>query len=184
MRILILSIVLISLSACKSTKENSSTEKEVTQEVTIEEFNLPTSEYVILPFDSTITWYHLFDGAQKTDLSNLELNEIEKIIETAIQENNLQQNDQLIQHNKSYPDNQLTETGYELKLEGFKRQYVPVINSKGEKEIWVNFFCSDWNTEKWKSGIFMVHDGGNCDFNLKVNLTTHTYRELIINGYA
>jgi len=180
MRILLLISIIVTLSACNNTKEKGDSELE--QTMTEHKFDLPKSEYVILPFDAS--WYWIFKGVKQTELSKSELMEIEKIIESAVEENNKQQNDELIKHNNTYPDNQLTKTGYELKLEGFKRQYVPVINEKGEREIWVNFFCDDWGSKNWKSGLIRVKDGGNCYFNLKVNLETKTYSELSINGYA
>lgn len=87
-------------------------------------------------------------------------------------------------HHKEYPDNPWTETGFELETKGYKRQYVPVINSDGQKDTWINFFCAEWRSENWKSSIIIVDDGGNCFFNLKVNLATKMYSELYINGYA
>lgn len=77
----------------------------------------------------------------------------------------------------------MTVTGYELNLDKFQRQHWPVINENGEKEVWINFFCSD---EKPIStdNIILVLDGGNCYFNIKINLTKKTYNELIIKGYA
>ena len=98
--------------------------------------------------------------------------------------NNEKQKINLKIHNEEYPKNKRTETGFELELKGKKRQYVAVINEKGEKEVWVNFFCDDWGNDNWESDILIVHDGGNCYFNLKVNLTNKSYSELGINGYA
>ena len=126
----------------------------------------------------------IFKNRKPAELKLSELVQIEKIIETAIKENNLKQSEELNEYNKTYPDSQLTETGYELNLNKFKRQYVSTINEKGEKEIWVNFFCNDWNNDKWKLKIMTVKDGGNCYFNIKVNLTDKTYSDLRINGYA
>jgi flagellar basal body L-ring protein FlgH len=182
MRIFILISIVAVLSACGNTMEKSnSEEKQTTTEL---KFDLLKSEYVILPLDSSVSWLSIFNEAKPAELSQSELAEIEEIIEIAIKENNKQQNQELVKHNNTNPDNQLTETGYELKLGGFKRQYVSVINEKGGKEIWINFFCDDWGNEKWKSEILIVKDGGNCYFNIKVNLTTKTYSELRINGYA
>ena len=146
------------------------------------EFQVPDSNYVILEYKAD--WYWIFKDVKPSTISEDELAEIEKIIEQAVKENNEQQLEKLKNHNNEYPDNQWTETGFELKTKGFKRQYVSVINEKGQKEIWINFFCDDWGSENWKSDIMMVHDGGNCYFNLKVNLETKAYSELSINGYA
>jgi hypothetical protein len=117
-------------------------------------------------------------------LSEDELAEVETIIEQAIMENNEQQSKNLENHNISYPDNQGTETGFELETKRVKRQYEPVMNKNGQKEVYINFLCTDWECEKWKSAIILVNDGGNSYFNLKMNLETKTYSELTIIGYA
>jgi hypothetical protein len=183
MRILIIiSILGAFMNACNSPhNKNNLKEKQTASELI---FDLPKSEYAILPLDSSTNWLSLFKNAKPAELNQSELAEIEEIIGIAIRENNQKQDEELVEHNKTYPDNQLTETGYELKLDGFKRQYVSVINEKGEKEIWINFFCNDWNSDKWKTELMIVKDGGNCYFNLKVNLTKKAYSDLRINGYA
>ena len=79
---------------------------------------------------------------------------------------------------------QWEKTGFELKTEGYKRQYVPVLNEKGEKEVWINFFCNDFDDDNWKTATFNVRDGGNCFYSLKVNLATKEVYDLEINGYA
>ncbi len=173
-------IILISLTACNGqTKRTDHTDKERTE---ISSFQVQDSTYVILDFKSD--WHWIFKDAKPTTLTKNELSEIEKIIEQAVKENNEQQLEKLEMHNREYPDNRWTETGFELKTSGFKRQYVPVINKNGQKEIWINFFCDDWGSKNWKSKLMEVNDGGNCYFNLKVNLETGTYSELYINGYA
>jgi len=172
-------IILISITSCSGTKnktEFKSTENTQTK------FKLTESEYVILPFKKDWNW--IFKNAKPTELTQSELIKIENILKIAVKENNERQKIYLKKHNKKYPKNKWGKTGFELKLKGKKRQYIPVINEKGEKEIWINFFCDDFGTEKWKTEIVEVDDGGNCYFNLKVNLTTKTYSELGINGYA
>jgi len=176
----IIFILLIFVTACN--EQTKGTNQAAETKTKISHFQIPDSTYVILDFKSD--WHWIFKDAKPTTLSENEISEIEKIIEQAVKENNEQQRERLEKHNKENPDNQWTETGFELKTKGFKRQYIPVINSEGEKEIWINFFCDDWGSENWKSEIMIVHDGGNCYFNLKVNLETKTYSELSINGYA
>lgn len=65
----------------------------------------------------------------------------------------------------------------------YKRQYVPSINEDGEKEVWVNSFCSadGWD---WRNKILGVDDGGNCYFDLTVNLSTGDCYDIQVNGYA
>ncbi|WP_310554382.1 hypothetical protein [Flavobacterium sp.] len=68
-----------------------------------------------------------------------------------------------------------------IELKKYYKQYVATINSKGEKEVWVNCFCYLWDTE-WRKNLIRVADGGKCYFNVKINLSRQIYYELIING--
>lgn len=176
----LLLILIISLTACNG--QTKQADKTIEKQIVSSNFQIPDSTYVILDYKSD--WHRIFKDAELTTLSENELDEVEKIIEQAIKENNEQQRESLEKHNTIYPNDRWTETGFELKTKGFKRQYVTVINDKGQKEIWINFFCNDWGSENWKSDLMEVNDGGNCYFNLKVNLEKKTYSELYINGYA
>ena len=71
----------------------------------------------------------------------------------------------------------------DLKDRDYKKQLVAVTNSKGEKEVWVNCFCDDWD-KAWRTQILMVHDGGPCYFNIRINLTTKKVYDLMVNGFA
>ena len=167
-------IILISISSCNGTKKNTSEIK--SSEKTQTEFKLPKSDFVILSLKT--------ENIKSAELTQSELIEIEEILKIAIIENNEEQKIGLIEHNKKYPKYQQTETGFELKLDGYKRQYVPIINEKGEKEVWINFFCDDFGTDNWKTEIVLVEDGGNCYYNIKINLKTKEHSELGINGNA
>ena len=68
-------------------------------------------------------------------------------------------------------------------LSAYRRQYVAVINGKGQKEIWVNFFCATFNHD-WKHHVVIVDDGGVCFFQLWINLTLKKAYDLIPNGAA
>ena len=69
------------------------------------------------------------------------------------------------------------------KLKNYKIQFVPYLNEQGEKEVWINGFCSGSNSN-WKKEIVWVMDGGNCYFQIRLNLTTGTCIEIGTNGYA
>jgi hypothetical protein len=71
-----------------------------------------------------------------------------------------------------------------IDLKRYKRQYIGVTNEKGEKEVWINCFCIDPHNPKmnWKKEFVMVKGGGNCYFNLKVNLTTKKYYDFDTNS--
>ncbi|MBE2218091.1 MAG: hypothetical protein IAE90_07810 [Ignavibacteria bacterium] len=70
------------------------------------------------------------------------------------------------------------------KLENYHRQFAGVILENGDKVIWINCFCYVDNEyfRRWKEQFVMVDGGGNCFFNVKVNLNTKQYYELMVNG--
>lgn len=173
----IIGILLILISSCKeSVKTDETNIKQKTQIA----FQLPNTEYTILTYNPK--WHWTFkEDVQPSQLNQSELIEIEHFIKTAIKQNNELQKNNLNNHNKKYPDDQITQTGYELKLKGFKRQYIPIINDEGQKIVLINFFCDALEEEDWKTKIIQVEDGGNCYYNLKVNVTTKEYYELEIN---
>jgi len=72
------------------------------------------------------------------------------------------------------------------KLENYHRQFAGVRLENGDKVIWINCFCYVDNEfiRKWKEQFIMVDDGGNCFFNVKVNLNTKQYYDLMVNGNA
>ncbi len=125
---------------------------------------LKGDDYVVFEYKEDI--FIPFKKSTKTTLSESELAEIELILKKMVREN----------HNG-------TGSMSTISLKGKKRQYVPVINKNGEKEVWINFFCGVHHNE-WRNDIVVVFDGGNCYFNVKVNLAHMKYYDLIINGYA
>jgi hypothetical protein len=139
------------ISACIGTKSSSVTGE---QESDVFKFSLSKSNYTILKFKSD--WHWIFKNVEPTNLSKSELTQIEEILEKAIVKHNKKQEKNLKEHNQKHPKNQWTETGFELKLDGFKRQYVPVIDENNEKIVWINFFCDDLGSNAWKKNLFRV----------------------------
>lgn len=130
-----------------------------------------TSLIAVLPFDTTQNW--LFNGAKPDVLSKSDFATIESLMSKCITTYNKEQE-------KIYKENKPTKN-YLLDFKNIKRQYIAVINNKGEREVWINCFCDDFHT-KWREEILMVKDGGVCYYNLKVNLTNKKYYNLIVNG--
>ena len=146
------------MSSCK---EQQKTNEKINVENTQEQFHLPNSEYVILTHQQE--WFWVFRDRNSSEitpskLSESELITIEKILTIAIK------------------------TDIEINLTDYKRQYVPIINTQGEKEVWVNFFCESFAADKWRTKTVQVEDGGKCYFNIKINLNTKEYYDLDING--
>lgn len=64
----------------------------------------------------------------------------------------------------------------------YRKQLIAVINKNGEKEVWVNCFCSV--KDKWKKEVVEVSDGGTCYFSFKINLATKQYYQFGVHGVA
>jgi hypothetical protein len=144
-------------------------------------YTVDTSVVAILPFD--ITQYWVFKDSKPTELSRDDLQNIETIINKCINDYNPDQEIQFKEINDKHPEYKLDKKNFIIDLTRYKRQYIAVLNSKGEKEVWVNCFCGAGN-QNWKKNLIFVKDGGNCYFNLKINLTTRQYYELMVNGDA
>ena len=113
--------------------------------------------YVVITYQEN---YNIFKNSTPTELSEKEISNVNRILEDA-----------------------LSNLSLKIDLNNYKRQYVAVINSFGEKEVWVNCLCKQ-NNENWKKEIIFVDDGGSCYFNLKINLSKSRYYDLVINGDA
>lgn len=130
-----------------------------------------TSLIAIIPFTQSGNWP--FKPIYKpASLNQKELKEIDSLLNNCIEEYNAGLSEQL-----------KPRYGVDRKKYKYKRQYVAALNPSGEKEVWINCFCSSMG-ERWKKELMLVDDGGNCYFNLKVNLNTKMCYEMVVNGYA
>lgn len=148
----------------------------------IRNYNLiDTSKIAIIPFDKSNNWF--FNENDPTSLTSKDIEQIEKLLTLCIFKYNSKEQKIYNQVEKNNVENKEYFERNFIDLSKYKRQYVATINSKGEKEIWVNFFCDTWDSD-WKNEIIVVFDGGNCFFNLKLNLKKKKYFELRINRVA
>lgn len=125
---------------------------------------LNDSIYTVIEFDPE---YHMeFENSSPTTLSYDDFYEVEQILEVAIKD-----------YNSGLDDEE------KLYLQQYKRQYVPVINKSGQKEVYINFFCDD-PPEYWKDDLMIVEDGGKCYFQIKINISEMKYYDFHVNGIA
>ncbi len=175
-KILTISLIVFFTSCQNSTKTDNQTDSNT-------EFAIPDSLYSVVKYKREMS--HPFENGESTDLNVEELKTVEEILKRAVNENNQIQKDALQKQNAENPGNKWTETGFELETENYYRQYIPIINEKGEKEVWVNLSCKEFHDENWKNELLPpVEDGGNCYFNVKINLIQKSYRDLRINSHA
>lgn len=138
--------------------------------------NIGGTNYAVIKFDRANSW--LFKDAKPAALSIDEISEVEDILREAIEDYNREPYPL-----RAHPEYNLDKSRFVIDLSQYKRQLVPVLNVKGEKEVWVNCFCED-DFDDWKEEIVSVEDGGKCFFNIKVNLTKKMWYELRVNGEA
>ncbi|MFT7034181.1 MAG: hypothetical protein ACJA2S_002691 [Cyclobacteriaceae bacterium] len=79
-------------------------------------------------------------------------------------------------------------------LPNYFRQYVGFRNSAGERMLWVNALCDikngmvENNGEfvlepwPWKEEPIIVDDGGDCYWNILINIDKHEYSNFFVNG--
>ncbi len=69
-------------------------------------------------------------------------------------------------------------------------QYLCYINDDGDKIVYINSFCKIPTMYKngkeelldWQNEMIDIADGGSCYWNMKINISTQSYFELMING--
>jgi hypothetical protein len=130
-----------------------------------------TSRYAILKLDSTYVAHLFGTGIKPTALSKEEIMKIKTLIDKKITEYNKLEKKGIYSLVINHPGK-------------YYKQLVAIINAKGEKEVWVNCFCSVNSIHNWKSRLVRVMDGGSCYFQLKINLTTNTVYDFGVNGVA
>ena len=148
--------------------------------------SIDSSRYAILKFDSKSNYY--FDkDAKPTPLTAEDIKKIEILIDKRMAKYNKVEeaiyqksfNETKRKYPNSIPfDNRIKNP------EKYYKQFIAVINSKGEKIVWANCVCEIKDFKYWKRSEVFVDDGGNCFFNLKINLTKGTTYDLMVNGIA
>jgi hypothetical protein len=172
----ILASLLFFLSSCGETTKNNPAQTSIASTYTVD-----TSIYAVLKFDTTYTW--LFKNAKPSSLTQTETEEIDSILKQCIDAYNPDQQLLFDTISTAHPEYNLKVGNFIINLSKYKRQYFPVINSAGQKEIWVNCFCNDFE-KNWRKEMLIVKDGGNCYFSLVINLATKTFSRFIVNGDA
>jgi len=131
-----------------------------------------TTRYAVLKLDSIPNY--IFDKNYKpAPLSDAEIIQLEKLISKKVAE-----------INKEERRGGHFKFDYVGNPRKYYKQFIAVVNLKGEKEVWVNCLCDIDNISYFKKDIVLVLDGGSCYFNLKINLTKNTVYDLMINGVA
>lgn len=157
--------VTLILTSCKTEKKAEQTDER--QDL----LKYDTAKIAIISWDKNSRFPFDSVSYKATTLTQEDLGQMDSLVTVCVTD-----------YNKSLTDGH-DDFKIDLKNKNYKKQLIAVTNAKGEKEVWVNCFCDDWD-RKWQTEILSVHDGGPCYFNLKINLTTKKMYELGVNGFA
>ncbi|MBD1364041.1 hypothetical protein IDJ77_09495 [Mucilaginibacter sp. ZT4R22] len=128
--------------------------------------SIDTSSYAVLPFNPNRDSFIFSEHFKPANISADDIKKIEKIISVTVAEHNKQSKSIISKPGKYY------------------KQIIAVTNANGQKEVWVNCFCTPYEKRHWRKGVVLVLDGGPCFFNIKINLSTTTVMSLAVNGVA
>jgi len=95
------------------------------------------------------------------DLTNADLNKVDSLLKLCIKDVKIKR-----------------------ELTDYFKQCIAVKNKNNEREVWINMLCKPKDFDEMNYFIIEVHDGGDCYFNVKLNLDKGEYYELIVNGDA
>jgi hypothetical protein len=153
----ILSLIILLLSAFTIYSQNNSNNDSINYSWTILPSNTPWTEVMLGKDYKTFT-------PSKEDII-----EAEKILNTCF--------------SKEKEDGNFKSNKF---LKNYTRQYLGATDKNGHKIIWINCFCGkpDPKDTQWKTTPFIVDDGGDCFFNIKIDLSDKKYFDLQINGEA
>jgi hypothetical protein len=142
-----------------------------------------TDHFVILPFDTTV-YTSLSQDCTQATLNNDDFATIDRVLAFCVNKYNQSQTTVYKQIVKKLPDQDLKIDDYVIDLKRYYRQYVVVYNKRGEKEVWVNCFCNIQSLDYWREKAVIFMGGGNCFFNVRINLTRKSFSDFMVNGLA
>lgn len=174
-RVSIFIVFLILFTSSGFTKSNNCDHQTVSVK------NIDTSIIAVLPYNTS--QYSIFKNAKQGSLNSDDFKLIEVLLNECINEYNPNQEKDYNEMIIAFGKKKVNKSHFIIELKRYKRQYIVIENSVGEKEVWINCFCDNEHTN-WKTTIVDMDDGGNCYFNLKINLTQKKYYELRVNGTA
>jgi len=115
------------------------------------------------------------------ELSPHDMLVVDSVLNRAVDEYNFEHEKQFEIAQKRFGKAALARDNYMIELKRYKRQYFPYLNSRHQKEVWVNCFCETYALN-WRKEMVFAEDGGNCYFNLKINVYLGKYYDFGVNG--
>lgn len=160
-------LLLVGLLSCQHTDESRGKEKSDADT----RANVSDTTTAMIKFDAADMPYIFDKNAPPATLTPQDLEQIDSLLLMCVANYN-----KTIRQDLQFMKIDLVDRVY-------KKQLVALVNSHGEKEVWVNCFCDDFSSH-WKTELLVVDDGGSCFFNFKINLKSLKYYDFSVNGLA
>ncbi|WNY22751.1 hypothetical protein MmiHf6_00360 [Methanimicrococcus hongohii] len=135
------------------------------------------SKYALLPFSELPEQYREMSESRAAEKGEIEA--AEKLLEKAVAVYNEKRTDEFVTFMAENPASDWAQTDLFIELERYYRQYIPFLNEKGDRCLWINLFCrpvGDWKTHR-----VYVEGGGVCFFSVGLNLDTGKRFDFIVN---
>ena len=169
----IISIILICFSSCKNSNDKNI--------VTKQEEVITNKKTTILLNSERNKWLEKSYGYEQWNPTEEDLKIIQVVLNDAIKNGEF---DFLKKPVKQY-------------ISKYYKQYIPYINTSGERIIEINAFCEilkippipksknqEWTEMNWKKRYVMVDDGGSCYWKIQINIDKKEYYDFMVNGNA
>lgn len=139
---------------------------------------------VVLQTDKDLEW--IYDDDEKpATLNKNDFKIIERLLQKTVQEYNRQVEARFQHYKKKNPQAvKVHKNNFLIELERYKRQYFATQKSNGEKIVWINCFCRIPSNIDWQTDLVWVKDGGNCYFQMQINITKKEVESFSVNGAA
>ncbi len=137
----------------------------------------------IIKYDST-KYYPIPETYKPSHVSKAEVLECEIVLIKYINEYNIDTKLVYKKSRKKYPKAKYTLNEFQIDLKGSGRQYVAAISPAGKRMVFVYSFCDPKEMGINDTGLVVVHDGGNCYFDYKIDLESMKIFDFSVNGIA
>ena len=135
------------------------------------------SKKVLLPFTELPVRYRLQSTSRTMMQDEFEFSE--SLLLKAVTAYNEKKSEDFVTFMAENPASDWAQTDLFIELERYYRQYIPFLNERKERCLWLNFFCRPLGD--WKSQRVQINGGGICFFSVGFNLDTGKRFDFIVN---
>lgn len=126
-------------------------------------------QLVVFSMDTTSRWHYRIPDWRPYEPGKRDLDTLRILISRAL----------------NHMNNERIMADRNLYVSDHKFQVVFGVNTVNEVNCWIFAFCNNSDvvtSQRWKDKVYTVQGGGNCYFNLKINIFRKVYFEARVNG--